>query len=247
MKFFRSALLLVLSLLMASCQLLPGAVPEKMEEEAGTETTLEAGTTKITFFAEIPAELAPGQELMIEFLDEITGLAIVPARFPMEQIDVTHFELTREFADQAIIKYRYFRKGDNPSIENNSLNRQVRYRFIFSSAAPLVYDQIAGWNDILDVSPTGIIEGKIRDSHTSEPAAGILVACGGDQVVSGADGSYRLDKLKGRHTHPLGYEHGRQVFPFPTGSSCGVQFYDTGGFHIKPGPLLRSEIHLRYQ
>jgi hypothetical protein len=193
--------MLILSLVMVGCQVNPGQGSGEPAEGTDTETTLDAGSTSITFFVEIPTELEPGQELMIEFLDEITGLAIVPARFPMDQIDATHYQLTRDLPAQGIIKYRYFRKGENPSIEFNSLDRQVRYRFIFSSAAPLVYDQVAGWNDILDVSPTGMIEGTIRDSQTSEPAAGILVACGGDQVVSGTDGSYRLDKIKaGTHT-----------------------------------------------
>lgn len=187
----------VLTLLLAGCQTIINGFDVQQPSVETTEITLyELPTTKITFFVETPAEITPGQEVMIEFLDELTGLAVAPDRRLMERIDLTHFTLTTDVIGNSVIKYRYFRRGENPSLEYNYLNKPVRYRFIFANHLSEVRDQITGWNNFSDSEQFGVIEGQILDKVSNQPVAGILVSCGGDQYISTADGYFRFGRIR---------------------------------------------------
>ncbi len=197
MKSIRNAVVTSLILLLMGCQTVPTPAPgsiNTVDDQTANETG-EPETVAVTFVADIPKELTREQELMVEFLDEITGLAIVPVRVPMEKVEGARYQLTKDLPDRTVIKYRYYRKGENPSVEYNAIEQQVRYRTIFTPYARQVHDLIAGWNDTRKPEDTGIIEGKITSSLNGEPVGGILITCGGDQVLSSADGTYRLDKL----------------------------------------------------
>jgi hypothetical protein len=197
MKSIRNAVVITLVLLLTGCQtaLTPTAAPINTVDDQPENETREPGTVTVTFIAEIPEDLPREQELMVEFLDEITGLAIVPVRVPMEKVEGVRYQLTRDLPDRTIIKYRYYRRGENPSVEYNAIEQQVRYRTLFTPYARQVRDLIAGWNDTQKPGDTGTIEGRITSSLNGEPVGGILISCGGDQVLSSADGTYRLEKL----------------------------------------------------
>lgn len=219
---------------MAGCQAASPAAPEDIADGSAENSSNESKTVNITFIVEIPEELKPQQELMIEFLDEITGLAIVPVRFPMEKIDGRHYQLTRDLPDRSIIKYRFFRKGDNPSVEYNSLDLPVRYRFIFTPYARKVHDLVAGWNDVYDNVPSGMIEGKITNSQTGEPAAGLLIACGGDQVISSADGSYRFEYIKPGHHNLSVMSMDGSFYPFMQEAVVAINSRTPADIQISP-------------
>jgi hypothetical protein len=238
MKFIPRILIVVLVFTLVGCQALPETSSPAPADDKQTTLPGELTKTNITFLVELPAELGPDQQLSIEFLDEITGLAISPVRVPMEKIDGTHYRLTQDVTERAIIKYRFYRDGgSNPSVEYNSLGQAVRYRFIFAYHQPEVRDQIAAWSDEPERNPTGMVEGKILDAASSEPAGGLLIACGGDQVLSNADGSFRIEKLRpGAHTLSAMSLDGSYI-PFQQLTVVAVNSRTPANFSMQPAPM----------
>jgi hypothetical protein len=179
---------------LTSCDILEQSTstPEPAPLITADETeNLEA---QVTFFVEVPTDTPPDEPVLLSVLDEVTGLALNAKRYPMEQIDETHYTFTLPFQLLSTIKYRYSRQGDILAEEHTTDGRSVRYRLLHASDAIEVHDKVARWNDTLYNGPKGRITGRITNEN-EEPQAGVLVAAGGAQVFTAGDGSFLIEGL----------------------------------------------------
>jgi hypothetical protein len=228
----------VLSLFLVGCQNVINEPEGQLSSVEGTKNSLqELPTTKVTFFVETPTEIASDQEVMIEFLDELTGLAVAPDRRSMERVDSTHFTLTTDLIESSIIKYRYYRKSETPSLEYSYLNKPVRYRFIFTHNLSEVRDQITGWNDSSGPDQFGVIEGQILDKFSNQPVAGILVSCGGDQYVSTAVGYFRFEKIRPGYNTLSAISMDGKYLPFQQEAVVANNSLTPAQFFLQPANL----------
>jgi len=180
---------------LTGCDSIPGLQQPTPEPAplvpAGEQSIPEA---QISFYVEIPTDTPSDEPLLLSVLDEVTGLALNAKRFPMEQIDESHYKISLPFRIGSTIKYRYSRQGDILAEEHTTDGRQVRYRLFHIMDPGEVHDMVARWNDTLYSGPTGRITGKITNENNS-PEAGVLIAAGGAQVFSAGDGSFLIEGL----------------------------------------------------
>jgi hypothetical protein len=148
---------------------------------------------QISFLVEIPADTPDGEPILLSVLDEVTGLALNAKRYPMDQLDETHYQITLPFRLGSVIKYRYSRGGDILAEEHTTDGRSVRYRILHARDSLEVNDLVARWNDTIFNGPTGRITGIIMNDNS--PTAGLLVTAGGTQVYTTQDGRFLIEGL----------------------------------------------------
>jgi hypothetical protein len=147
----------------------------------------------VTFQAAIPAPLLSGESLILGVVDEVTGLGLNPAYYPMAGMDTLHYTVTIPFTMNSTVKYRYLRQGTLPVPETDSTGQPVRYR-IYSVAGPgTVEDVVAAWANAPFSGPTGRIAGQVLDASNGTPLANVLVTAAGEQTLSDSTGSFALE------------------------------------------------------
>lgn len=187
-------LLLLLSLLLAGCGLIspvvnpaPGATP--------LVNAPEQPLTPVTFLVTVPRDTPPDQPIQFSLLDEVTGLAINPTRYLMEEKEDYIYEITLDLPVGAVIQYRYSRQAPLIAEEHIADGRPVRYRLYKVDGPSNVHDVVTRWNDTLYDLPAGRITGKVTDATTGQPVPNLLIAAGGAQTLTAWDGSFRMDGL----------------------------------------------------
>ena len=149
----------------------------------------------ITFRVQIPEALQAGETLQISFLDEVTGLALNPTNTTLKADDSTHYSAILPFALHSVLKYRYLLIRNQAVQEHISDGRAVRYRMYRVDGPGLVQDVVSRWTDTDFSGPTGRITGQVTDAKTTQPIPSVLIAAGGAQTFSSADGTYLLEGL----------------------------------------------------
>ena len=159
------------------------------------EKTQEIPQAEITFAVQVPAALEEGQNLYIEFLDEVTGLALNPVRHKLQAKDGRNFELAVPFGVGSVLKYRYLRDNDPIGIEYTSQGKQVRYRLYTVDGPGVVHDLIAAWKSMATSSQLGRIHGQVANKSNNAPVVNALVSAGGMHTLTASDGSFLIEGL----------------------------------------------------
>ncbi len=201
---------------------------------AGEQSIPEA---QIAFYVEIPTDTPSDEPILLSVLDEVTGLALNAKRFPMEQIDGSHYKISLPFTIGSTIKYRYSRQGDILAEEHTTDGRPVRYRIFHILNPGEVHDKVARWNDTLYSGPTGRITGKITNESNS-PEAGVLVAAGGAQVFSAGDGSFLIEGLPPGTHNLVTYSLDGKLEIFQQGALVAEGSNTPANIQIKKLPLV---------
>jgi hypothetical protein len=192
---------LILILLLSACSVpIINSTPTPAANSPTSTVPAEQLLSEVEFKVSLPAAIPDKQKLVLEVLDEVTGLALNSTRLEMKKLDDTHYSLKTAFLAGSLVKYRYVRLGGVTAIEYTSLARQVRYRMFYDRNPSVVEDIVSAWNDAPFKSAFGRIQGRVIDSTNNTPIAGSLVSAGGQQVLSASDGSFLLDDLPvGKH------------------------------------------------
>jgi hypothetical protein len=196
----RFAGLLLIAALLSGCWATPTLEPQVIPSD--TPKPPDQPRTEITFSAQVPEKLAEGQSLHIEFLDEVTGLALNPLKAQMTSEDGLRFEIKIPFAVGSVLKYRYVLDNVAIGTEYNSLGQQVRYRLYSVEGPGIVWDVIAAWQFHPASGDFGRIQGQVANRETNAPVINALVSAGGMQTMTASDGSFLLEGLQSG-THNL--------------------------------------------
>jgi hypothetical protein len=149
----------------------------------------------LTFHVTLPAPLGAGEALYLNVLDEVTGLAFNAQPYVLTADDATHYSVILPFPVGAVLKYRYTRQGSYTAQEHLSDGRAVRYRLYHVTGPAFIEDVVSRWTDTLFSGPTGRISGQVIDAQNGLPIPNILIAAGGAQTLTNADGAYLLEGL----------------------------------------------------
>lgn len=156
--------------------------------------------TLVTFEVAIPLQPAPNNGISLVILDEVTGLSLNAQRYTMQAVDQTHYRVQVPLTVGAIAKYRYVRNGTIPAEEHTSDGRPVRYRLMQALPGALAQDVVTRWSDGLFQGDTGRIYGQVVDLN-GNGLPNMLIAVGGFQTFTAADGVFRVEGLPpGLHT-----------------------------------------------
>jgi hypothetical protein len=152
--------------------------------------------SEVTFQVAVPDNTDGGLYLII--LDEVTGLALNPIEFQMQNSGSGKYTAKVPIANGSVVKYRYIKRakaGTAPIIEYTSNNKQVRYRLFHSTGSAVVNDIISGWIDAPYHGPTGKIQGQITDSKSNSPIPNIMVTAEGISTLTASDGTFVLEGM----------------------------------------------------
>lgn len=163
---------------------------------ATQETTATPALAEVIFWARVPEQTPASQGVMLEVVDEVTGLAFNAQRHAMEATSETNvFTARLQVPAGSIIKYRYLRAGNPVVHEYTPQGDPVRYRRCVAASSTTVRDIVAAWSNLPFSGPTGRLAGVITEAVTNNPLPDVLVTFGGMQTITAADGSFRIDRL----------------------------------------------------
>jgi hypothetical protein len=159
-----------------------------------------------------------GEVLYLSVVDEITGPGLNPGNIAMQGMDNVHYTATIPFAMNSIVKYRYMRQGKLPTLEDTSADKEVRYRMYDVTGPGAVDDVVSAWADGLFNSPYGRITGQILDASNNAPIPNILIAAGGQQILTDSSGKFNLEDLPAGTHNLVAYAINGAFQPFQQGA-----------------------------
>lgn len=171
-------------------------IPIEVSPQPAVTPPPQAAFAEITFEVDLPEALSEGQSLYIEFLDEVSGLALNPSRAKMSTSDGQFFGIKIPVQLGSVVKYRYFRDKDPIGLEYTTTGEPVRYRLFYASGPGVVHDVVAGWRANPSSAVQGRIQGQVADITNNAPVVNALVAAGGLQTLTSSDGSFVLEGLQ---------------------------------------------------
>ena len=95
----------------------------------------------------LPDPLPANEVLALSILDEVTGLALNAVDYQMTAVDTITYTATLAIPDQALLKYRYVRRGASRINEDTNLDASIRYRLLHVSGPTQVVDTLNSWAD----------------------------------------------------------------------------------------------------
>lgn len=158
--------------------------------------------SQVNFTVRLPEPLPAGEVLAISVVDEVTGIALNPVDYQMTPVDTITYSATLPIPDQAVLKYRYIRRGSTVVIEDTNTDTPIRYRLMYISGPTQIVDTVSSWSDRSVNTLSGNIYGTVINTDTSAPVAGVMVTAGGLQTLTDSAGRFELIGLRGG-THNL--------------------------------------------
>lgn len=147
------------------------------------------------FQARLFQPLSEGENLYLEIVDEVTGIALNPTRYKMETIGSAEYKIRIPLAIGSVIRYRYVLNNSQNIIEKDSKGDLVLYRLYEVNRPGQVNDLVAGWDGQPYPAETGEISGYVYDSKTEAPLGEILISVNGFQTYTSFDGFYILENV----------------------------------------------------
>ena len=158
--------------------------------------------SEVKFTVRLPEPLPAGEVLTLSVVDEVTGLALNAVDYQMTPVDTITYAATLPIPDQAVLKYRYLRRGGTVVIEDSNTDTPIRYRIVYISGPTQVVDTVSSWSDRTVNTLSGNIYGTVINTDTSAPVPGVMVTAGGLQSLTDSAGRFELIGLRGG-THNL--------------------------------------------
>jgi hypothetical protein len=188
--------LLFLVIFLTACQGNTVVLPVTTNTQSPpSSAALEYPKAEVTFIAHLPTKLDDDQNLYLEILDEVTGLALNAARVQMSTTDHQTFTLHLPITAGSIFKYRYLRDKDPIGLEYTSLGKQVRYRLLSVTGPITVEDTITSWKFSPMLHKLGRIQGQVAYKANNAPVVNALVTAGGMHTLTASDGTFLLEGL----------------------------------------------------
>ena len=149
---------------------------------------------EVVFQVSLPSPIPGSSGVVLEILDEVTGLAFNPTRYQMQPVTTTTFFERVNLPLNSVIKYRFLRQ-DNISIpEYTTDNHPVRYRMYRIMGPAVIQDLVAAWMDQPFSGQTGRLQGRIVDGN-GDSVSGMLVSICGLTTSTKDDGTYQFENI----------------------------------------------------
>ena len=229
---------LICILSISGCNGLPG-LPTQQPTIAPAPTQLPILQAEVVFQVDIPKSTPEKPDIYIDLIDEITGLAINPNHYLLEQIDEFRYATRISIPIGSLVKYRYGREGNPPAIEFTPNGKQVRYRLLKVIGPILAEDIISAWTDIPFKDKFGRIGGQVLDAKSNLPVPNILVAAGGVHTFTSSDGSYLIEGLPAGTHRIMAYSLDGAYDVFQQGATVAVKSVTPATIKINKSPTVK--------
>lgn len=193
---------------------------------------------EVTFTVRLPDPLPANDVLAISILDEVTGLALNAVDYQMTAVDTITYTAKLAIPDQAVIKYRYVRRGASRVNEDTNLDESIRYRLLHVSGPTQVVDTLNSWTDKAVSTLSGNIFGTVLNSDTGVPIPNILVTAGGVQALTDSAGRFQLNGLRGGNHTFVAYALDGTFQTFQQGATVAENQSTPVEVRMKPAQLV---------
>jgi hypothetical protein len=167
-----------------------------LDKDTVVDSPNEYPKAEVVFEVTLPEPLPEGTKMVLEVLDDVTGLYFNSSRFEMAAKDDLTYFIRVPFAISSEVKYRYLKTGTSSEYEFNAENQQVRFRILRVDGPQIVQDIISAWIGQPYTGEQGRIRGQVIDKANNAPIPNMLVCAGGLQTVTSSDGTFTLDGLR---------------------------------------------------
>lgn len=201
---------------------------------------------EVLFQVSLPDGFPDESRLMLEIVDDVTGIYFNAARYEMVKLDDSHYSLSLLLKVATELKYRYVRVSESAEYEQNGKGQDVRYRILRINGPQIVDDIIAAWPGYSNPHAGGKITGQVIDAANNAPIPNLLVSAGGYQALTSSDGSFILDKLvPGVHNLVIysmdgAFETFQQGAKVAEGANTPVEVY----LNKRPTTTVRFEVRI---
>lgn len=180
-----TSLLLLASFFLSGCGGGNGSTPYPFA------TPLPLPTFAVTFLVRVPADTPAGDKVILNILDEVTGLSLNPTRYEMQPVDAGLWQLTVNFPRSALVSYQYSLLSG--SLESGAGPGIVDYRTYYAAGNNQIEDAVAHWMGTSFSGTTGRLRGLVRDSATGNAIPGLIVTSAGLRTTTDTSGNFLLN------------------------------------------------------
>lgn len=190
--FFFTLTLLTIIIILSACS---GLLQKPIDKISFTETVENYPKAEVVFQVRLPAPLNEEEKLILEILDDVTGVYFNPSQYEMsKQNDLDYFVRLPLIIGEKV-KYRFQRLSTQSIYEYSTQNSPIRFRMLLVNGPLVVQDTVAAWADLPFSGPVGRIRGQLIDQTTNTPIPNMVVYAAGLQTISASDGSFILEGL----------------------------------------------------
>lgn len=191
--------LIVLSILISACNLFPGGMENNTSSTIQVDQfTQDLPFANVEFVLNIPDAI--NDEVILELIDDITGIELNPTRYVMEKVNDRQYHLILPSTVPSVIKYRFYKHNNLPVYETNAENQVVEYRMTFIEQESVIYNQLTNWQDEQYSHAYGRLIGQLTNKETNSPIPNALIVAGGVHTYSSSTGRFVIDSLPpGKH------------------------------------------------
>lgn len=186
--------MIAIELVLSSCGA-PGLTPTVVSPTNSLPSPSPVLKAEVVFQVDVPRMTENKQPITIDILDDVTGLALNPTHYLMEQVDKYRYVTRISIPLGSVVKYRYWRNGNPQAIEFTPNGKQVRFRLLKVTGPVICEDQVSSWTDYPYQGAFGRITGQVVDAASNQPLPNLLVTAGGTQTFTASDGSYLLEGM----------------------------------------------------
>lgn len=185
--------------MLAGCGGLPGiggAAPTRYP----FPTTTPAARLPVTFIVSVPDETDSESTVVLNLLEEVTGLALNSNVIAMESLGGGKWQARADLPRGRVVFYRYSLRGEGETLEGLPGGEAVDYRLFQVTGANTVDDQISRWLTTTYSRPSGQVHGLVRDQATGLAIPGLMVSVAGMRTWTDTAGAYKFDSVPaGKH------------------------------------------------
>lgn len=162
-----------------------------------TEEDLIPPVVSVQFNLTIPTPLADSEGIVLEILDEVTGLPHNIQQYLLSRLSDQQYTTSLSFPTGSVLKYRYVKIGAGSNPEATLTDGLVRYRLLLVDGEKNTTDSVQFWVDQppSDGSETGQLSGQIVSAANGLPLADILVSAAGQLTFTDANGYFSLERI----------------------------------------------------
>ena len=110
-----------------------------------TESDQQGQLAEVLFNAEVVPIIAEDSKVMLEVLDDVTGLYFNSSRFEMTMDEAGNYSVRIPLPVSSEVKYRYVRVATGTAYEFTTRQEQVRFRIARINGPEIIEDIISAW------------------------------------------------------------------------------------------------------
>jgi hypothetical protein len=205
-------------------------------------TPLPLATYAISFLVRVPEDTPAQDKVILNILDEVTGLTLNPTSYEMKEVDAGLWQLGLDFPRNALVHYRYSLQSGE--IEAGSGSGMVDYRSYFASGNNQVEDTVAHWLGTDFHGTTGRIRGLVRDAVTGLAAPGIVVGTAGMRTLTDTSGFYMLRGVPTGKQNLVAFDMNGNYRPFLQEAIVADGQDTPADLLLSPAPKVTVSFHL---